>query len=314
MADVADVAAPRRFEEIGRIAPEHLTGRFEEDPRVRDQPRHRNPRIVDSVLAADEIARHQRTIGPRQHVVVQRVHLAEGRAHLADLGQQAARQFRERQKSFLEIDARFPERDEEIGARVRIDDGLEGRLRFVHLERRLRVDQVPAGRAEEVADHRHVRVEDLRSRDGAAVYRQRAARATRAFRAGRHRRRRLRRLPRRLRSRAGLSGRRRGRRRRLSLRRRELAFERRQPIAVLLFERLEVAAQLIDLLSQRLRVVLCRRRGRTERQRNGRDHRARKSHGSHETPPPATRRSTAGKTRCLGARARRAAIDRWSGW
>ncbi len=42
-----------------------------------------------------------------------------------------------------------------------IDDGLEARFRFPHLERRARVDLVLAGGAREVADHGHVRVEDL---------------------------------------------------------------------------------------------------------------------------------------------------------
>jgi hypothetical protein len=46
-------------------------------------------------------------------------------------------------------------------ARVRIDDGLEARFRFAHLERRARVDLVLAGGAREVADDGHVRVEDL---------------------------------------------------------------------------------------------------------------------------------------------------------
>ena len=95
------------------------------------------PGIVDPVFAADEVVDDERTIGPRQHVVVQAVHLAERRAHLADFRQEPARQRRERQESFLDADAFLAERDEEVGARIRIDDRLERRFRFVHLERRI---------------------------------------------------------------------------------------------------------------------------------------------------------------------------------
>ena len=44
-----------------------------------------NSGVVDAILAADQILRHQRAVGPGQHVVVQRVDLAECGAHLADL-------------------------------------------------------------------------------------------------------------------------------------------------------------------------------------------------------------------------------------
>ena len=53
---------------------------------------------------------------------------------LPDLRQQTARERRERDEALLEIDALFAERDEEVGARVRIDDGLERGFRLVHLE------------------------------------------------------------------------------------------------------------------------------------------------------------------------------------
>src|SRR5689334_22506447 len=54
MPDVAQVAALARREQVPGIAAEHLTGRFEEEPRVRNQARHREPGIVDPVFAADE--------------------------------------------------------------------------------------------------------------------------------------------------------------------------------------------------------------------------------------------------------------------
>ena len=167
MADVAQLAALRRLEQrraglvLAGGAVEHLAGRLEEDPRVRNQPRHRNARVVDAVFAADQVLRDQRAIRPRQDVIVERVDLAEGRAHLADLGQQAAGQLGEGDEPFLEVDAFLAERNEEIGARVRVDDRLERDLRFVHLERRNRVDVVRPGGAEKIADDRDVRVEHL---------------------------------------------------------------------------------------------------------------------------------------------------------
>ena len=58
-------------------------------------------------------------------MIVQRVHLAERRAHFANLRQQPAGQFGQRQESLFQIDPFLAERDEEIGARVRIDDRLQ---------------------------------------------------------------------------------------------------------------------------------------------------------------------------------------------
>jgi hypothetical protein len=84
-----------------------------------------------------------------------------------------------------------------------------------------------------------------------------------AFCAGRH-----------LRGRSGRRGRLgRWRRRRCgwcsALGRGELRFKRRQAIAVLLLQRFEIAAELIDLLPQRLRILgRCRRRCRQHPDRN----------------------------------------------
>ena len=83
-----------------------------------------------------QVVDDERAIGPRQHVGVQRVDLAERRAHLADLDQQVARQRGQRHEAFLELHAFLAEREEEIGARIRIDDRLERDFRFRHLERR----------------------------------------------------------------------------------------------------------------------------------------------------------------------------------
>src|SRR5438132_11589580 len=58
--DVAHVAAPagskQRVLVWPRIAAEQLTCGLEKDPRVRNQPRDRNARVVDAVLAADQVA------------------------------------------------------------------------------------------------------------------------------------------------------------------------------------------------------------------------------------------------------------------
>ena len=125
MTDVAEVAPLSRMVQVAGVAAEHLPGRLEKYPGVRNQPRDRDARIVDPIFAAHQILRDQRPVGPRKHVVVQSVDLAERRAHLADSHQQSPRQRRERHVAFLEADTFFAEGDEEIGARVRIDDRLK---------------------------------------------------------------------------------------------------------------------------------------------------------------------------------------------
>ena len=96
----------------------------------------RKPRVVDSILAADQVLRYQRPVGPGQHVIVQRVHLAEGRAHLADLQMQSGGQGGERKIAFFQIHAVFAEADEEVGARIRIDHFLKADFALMHFERR----------------------------------------------------------------------------------------------------------------------------------------------------------------------------------
>jgi hypothetical protein len=152
----------------------------------------------------------------------------------------------------------FAEREEKVGARVRVDDRLKRRFRLVHLQRRTRRDRVPPHGAQKVADHRDIRIEHLRSRRRTAVHRQGASWSTSAFRSRRHLRCWFRRGSGRRRCCSRLRS---GRRRRLrggrrALCCRQLAFERRQAIAVLLLQRFEVLAQLIDFLPQRLRRIL----------------------------------------------------------
>ena len=119
-------------------------------------------------FAAEQVLRHQRPVGPGQHVVVHRVDLAERAAHLADLGQQAAGQRGEGDEAFLDLHAFGPERQEEVGARVRIDDGLErGSASCISSDGR--ASTRCAHRAQEVADDGDVGIEHLRARRGVAV-------------------------------------------------------------------------------------------------------------------------------------------------
>ena len=119
-------------------------------------------------------------------------------------------------------------------------------------------------RAEEVADDGDVRVEHFRGCCTSAVDGQRSRSPPSRFRAGRYRRGRL----------AGWRlALRRACRDRL-LRRRlacvQLRFERAETIAVLLLQRVEFLTLLIDLLSQRLRVLRLRPQGRRrDQQRTG---------------------------------------------
>src|SRR5258706_10605881 len=185
---IAQVASLARLEQIlARVSTEHLAGGLEEDPRVRDEARDGNTGVVDAVFAADKILYDEGPIGPWEDMVVQTVDLAERRAHLAHLRQESAGEFGEGEESLLEVDALLTERDEKIRARVRIDDRLKRRLRFVHLKGRIWIDLVPAGGAQEVANHSHVGIEHFGPayrRTRCAVDGQCPARTTRAARAG----------------------------------------------------------------------------------------------------------------------------------
>ena len=96
----------------------------------------RKARVVDAVLAAHQVLGDQRPVDPGQHVVVQRVDLAERGAHLADFELQSGGQRGEGDVSLFQIHALFAEGEEEIGARVGVDDFLEADFAFVHFERR----------------------------------------------------------------------------------------------------------------------------------------------------------------------------------
>ena len=54
MANVTHVAPLARSEQrLTRIAPEQLSGRLEKQPRIRNQTRHGNARIGDTIFSAD---------------------------------------------------------------------------------------------------------------------------------------------------------------------------------------------------------------------------------------------------------------------
>src|SRR6185503_20367800 len=136
---------------------------------------------------------------------------------------------------------------------------LEAHLGFVEPQRRPRRDTVAAGGADEVPDHRHVGVEDLRQRRGVAVDRQRTFRTARARGAGWD-------LDTGCRRSGWLTG---GRRRRHGGggRLRAGRLERGH----FLLQGLELLLQLLDLRLQRGLRILRRRRGRRLREGRRRD-------------------------------------------
>src|SRR5439155_26356997 len=99
VTEVARFATP--VQSFPGLTAEDLTGRFEEQPRIRNESRNGDAGVIDPVFAADQVWGDERPIGPWQHVIVQPVDLAERRAHLADLRQEPTWKFRECQESLL---------------------------------------------------------------------------------------------------------------------------------------------------------------------------------------------------------------------
>ena len=154
--DVGQVAARGRAEDLGFPSID-LPGRLEEEPRIQDQLRHRDAAVGDALLAAQQVPRHERPIGPGQHVLCIWLTLPKALRILPTFISSPAGS---------DVSVRYPSSssapsgpygDEEVGLCVRIDDGLERRLGFVELQRRRRLDVVVPNRAEEVADDRDVR-------------------------------------------------------------------------------------------------------------------------------------------------------------
>ncbi len=134
--DGRDVATPVGVELIVRIAPENLRGALQDDLLGSgEDAAERHARVVNPILPTHQVLGHQRTIGPGQHMVMQSVYFSEGGAHFANPQVQAAAQCGKRELTLFEIDALFAEADEEVGTRVRIEDGLKSNLALMHLKR-----------------------------------------------------------------------------------------------------------------------------------------------------------------------------------
>src|SRR3954471_1797622 len=126
MSDHTYVILDGRLENIRGIAAEGLPGKLQKPILGRgNDVLNRESGVIYSVFASHKILRNQRTVHPRQHVIMQRVHLAESRAHLAAFCDKASRQRREGDKSFFQIDARFAKGYEEVTARFGMVDGFQ---------------------------------------------------------------------------------------------------------------------------------------------------------------------------------------------
>src|SRR5947209_4065878 len=116
----AHVILDGRRENIRGITTESLSGKLQKPIlRRRNDVLNGESSIIDSILTAYKILRHQRTIHPWQHMVMQRVHLTESRAHLSTSGDEARRQRGKRNVAFFQVDSFFAKGNEEVAARVR---------------------------------------------------------------------------------------------------------------------------------------------------------------------------------------------------
>src|SRR6266446_2581733 len=162
VADDADVLPAAGLEHVRGITAQYFGAAFEEPVlRRRQEAREEEAGVVDAVLPADQIIGDERPVNERQGVIVNGVDLAKVSARLADLQQQASGERREGDVSLFNVHTRFAERQEGIGARVGIDDGLKTYFRFMHFERPAWRDVIVARRADEIADQADVRVEEL---------------------------------------------------------------------------------------------------------------------------------------------------------
>src|SRR6266851_7549110 len=135
VADDADVLAAAGLEHIRGITAQYFGAAFEEPVLWRGQKaREEEAGVVDAVLPADQIIGDERPVNEREGVIVNGVDLPEVSTLLADLEQQASGERREGDVGLFDVHARFAERQEGIGARVRIDDGLKTYFGFMHLQ------------------------------------------------------------------------------------------------------------------------------------------------------------------------------------
>src|SRR5690349_25032574 len=117
-----------------RVAAEKLSYRLHKDALgCRQNALHRDAGVVETIFATDQIVVHERAIDPGQHVVVHRVYLPKGASEFTHLGHKPGWQRRQCYVSLLQIHAFFSEGQEEVSARVWVDNGLNTELRFMHL-------------------------------------------------------------------------------------------------------------------------------------------------------------------------------------
>src|SRR4029453_15907260 len=125
MADDAQILAARCGVKAVRVSPKDLSRTFGKPFFGRGkETSQRDSGIVDAVFAADQIIGDERPINVLKSVVVNRVDFAELGAHFADFEKKAGGERSERDVGFLDVDARLAEREESIGASIRINDGL----------------------------------------------------------------------------------------------------------------------------------------------------------------------------------------------
>jgi hypothetical protein len=158
---VAEVSPLAGLEQIVGIPTKHLARRLEKDPWVWNQSGNGESGVIDTVFAANQVGRDKGTVSPGKHMIVQAIHLAESGPHLSGLYEEPAGNRRKREKAFFEIHAFLAEGEEEVGASIRIDNGLERHFRFMHLERRSRVHLIGPKGSQKVTDYRDIGIECL---------------------------------------------------------------------------------------------------------------------------------------------------------
>src|SRR5258706_7625039 len=98
------------LEQTLRVAAEELRGSFEKDLLgCWNNPAQRQPGIIDSVLAADQVPGDERPIGPRKNVIMQGVDLTESGAHFPGAQLKSSGQCGKCDVSFFQAYALFTE-------------------------------------------------------------------------------------------------------------------------------------------------------------------------------------------------------------
>ena len=104
MIDRAHIISPDGMKHIVGVTAKHLPRHIHEKPLGRGKNvLNRKARVVDAIFPAHQVGVDQRTIDPRQHVVVHRIHLAESRPHFPYLCHKTLGDRRERDVTLLHI-------------------------------------------------------------------------------------------------------------------------------------------------------------------------------------------------------------------